>query len=525
MAPAEGPADGAVVDKGLKSNAMGLVTSTAVGLASTAPAYSLAATLGFVVIVVGVQTPLLVVLAFVPMFFSSWANSEMNRADPDCGTSFTWAARALGPTTGWFAGGWGTIAADLLSMASYAQIAGQYVFLLVGADSIGHNASSTWVLLVGIGWIFVLSYLCYRGIQVSARLQEVLIVIEVIILLVMSVWALAKVGNGTAPIGHIDPSWSWFDPLKIHSFNVFMQGMLLMIFIYWGWDTTVSLNEETEDPSRVPGLAGILSTVILLVTYLLVTLSVQSFAGTGNKGIGLGNPANQNDVLSGLGHAIFGGAGIGGVLSKLLIFMVLTSTAATAQTTILPNARTTLSMAFHKALPDSFARTHPVYKSPTVSTWVFAAASLVFYIATNYLSHGNVISDSVDAATFFIALYLGITGFACAWHYRRTMFSSARTTWNQGVMPFLSGVLLFFFLGWNIYIYCDPSQSYATWLLPFAPHWRLGGTLMVGVITTVAGLAVMAVMRIKSPAYFSGESMRSGLSITDDDDVVRIDPD
>ena len=59
--------DEPLVPKGLKPNAIGLVTSTAVGLASTAPAYSLAATLGFVVVVVGVQSPLLVILAFVPM--------------------------------------------------------------------------------------------------------------------------------------------------------------------------------------------------------------------------------------------------------------------------------------------------------------------------------------------------------------------------------------------------------------------------------------------------------------------------
>ncbi len=81
--------EGTVVDKGLKRDALGLATSTAVGIASTAPAYSLAATLGFVVAVVGLQTPLLVVLAFIPMFFSAWATKRMNQADPDCGTSFT----------------------------------------------------------------------------------------------------------------------------------------------------------------------------------------------------------------------------------------------------------------------------------------------------------------------------------------------------------------------------------------------------------------------------------------------------
>ncbi len=83
-----------------------------------------------------------------------------------------------------------------------------------------------------------------------------------------------------------------------------------------------------------------LSTFLLLAAYLLVTISVQAFAGIG-LGVGLGNPAHQNDVLSVLATAIFGNSVLGSVLSHLLIFMVLTSAAATTQTTILPNARTT----------------------------------------------------------------------------------------------------------------------------------------------------------------------------------------
>lgn len=165
---------GVVVPKGLKGGAVGLLSSIGVGIASTAPAYSLAATLGFVVVIGGVQTPLIVILAFIPMFCAAWATKHMNKVDPDCGTSFTWAARALGPRTGWYAGGFATIASDFLAMGSYAQVAGQYVFLLVGAKTIGGNPTSIWVLAVGVGWIVGLTYLCYRGIELSARIQVTL---------------------------------------------------------------------------------------------------------------------------------------------------------------------------------------------------------------------------------------------------------------------------------------------------------------------------------------------------------------
>jgi len=399
-------------DKGLKGGALGLVSSVVMGVASTAPAYSLAATLFFVVAAVGLKSPAVAVLAFVPMLLCSIGYSEMNKADPDCGTTFTWATRAFGPRTGWF-GGWGIVAADLLVMASLAQVAGQYMFFLFqGPNSaIGANASSGWVLLVGILWIVAMTYICYRGIEVSANFQKVLLSIEVIMLLVMSVTAIVKV-ESSHPAGSISPSFKWLLPTNL-SFSAFVSGLILMLFIYWGWDTAVSVNEETADKARTPGRAAIISTVLLLVTYAIVIFSVQSFAGLGSKGIGLTNPAHQFDVLSVTGSAIFGTSGFGTFLSRLLILMVLSSAAASTQTTILPTARTTLSMAAYQALPRAFSKIHPRYLTPTVSTLVMGAVSIALYIPMNYLSNGNPIADAVTAIGLYIAFYYGLTAFSC----------------------------------------------------------------------------------------------------------------
>src|SRR4051794_28611643 len=168
QAPASQFGDGQILDKGLKSGALGLVSSVAIGVASTAPAYSLAATLGFVAVLAGTQTVIVVILAFIPIFLVSFGYKELNRAEPDCGTTFTWATKAFGPKTGWL-GGWGIIAADILVMASLAQVAGQYFFLLFGADGIGSDATSGWVLTVGVIWIVVMTAICYIGIEISAQ--------------------------------------------------------------------------------------------------------------------------------------------------------------------------------------------------------------------------------------------------------------------------------------------------------------------------------------------------------------------
>jgi amino acid transporter len=506
-------------DKGLKTGALGLVSSTVMGVASTAPAYSLAATLGFIVAVVGLGSPIVAVIAFVPIFLTSIGYSEMNKADPDCGTTFTWATRAFGPKTGW-AGGWAIVAADVLVMASLAQVAGQYVFLLFGADGIGGNATSGWVLLVGLIWLGAMTWICYRGIEVSAWFQRILLTVELLMLVAFSITALVKVGTNHATAGSIDPSWSWLNPMQ-GGFTGFVTGIILMLFIYWGWDTAVAVNEETKDPAKTPGRAAILSTVILLVTYVLVILAAQSFAGTGSTGIGLDNPNNTGDVLSILGSAVFGSHGIGLFLSRLLILMVLTSAAASTQTTILPTARTTLSMATYKALPKSFAKMHPRYLTPTVSTIVMGVVSALLYLAFNFISAGFVISDAVTGIGLYIAFYYGLTGFACAWYYRKTLRESQRSLWMRGILPALGGLIMYAAGGWSLWADWDVASenSYTSWLMPFWPHWYIGGAFVILFLSALVGVVAAIYVRFTQPPFFRKETLNSSTPTLVPDEV------
>ncbi len=498
------------LQKGLKRGALGLISSTVVGVASTAPAYSLAATLGFVVAAIGLQAPIVTIIAFVPMLCIAYAYKELNSKDPDCGTTFTWGTRAFGPMTGWM-GGWGIVAADVLVMASLAQIAGQYVFFLFNTGSIGGNASSVWVLLVGIAWIVVMTLICYVGIEVSANFQKVLLSIELTMLVVLSVWALIKVGNGTAPSYHLAIAASWFNPFDISGPSAFINGVLLMLFIYWGWDTTVSVNEETAHPHTTPGRAAVLSTLILLATYVLVVVSVQSFAGVGQTGVGLGNPSNVNDVLSVLGHAVFGSGSFGNVLFHLLLLMVLSSAAASTQTTILPTARTVLAMGVYKAVPKAFAKTHRRFFTPTWATVIMGLVSIVLYVAMNYISAGSVIADSVSALGVMIAFYYGLTGLECVWFFRSSLFASARNLLLRGILPLLGFVMLWGALGYNLWYYWSPSRSGSAtqWDLSFWPHWQMSGVFVIDMIALILGVVLMLVYRSIRPAFFRGEVLNA----------------
>jgi amino acid transporter len=334
---------------------------------------------------------------------------------------------------------------------------------------------------------------------------------------VLSVVALVKVADGRAPKGHLAVAASWFNPFSIGSFSAFVNGVLLMLFIYWGWDTAVAVNEETADATRTPGRAAVISTFLLLAIYALVIIAVQSFAGLGATGIGLGNTANQGDVLSVLGGAIFGTHGFGLFLSRLLVLMVLSSAAASTQTTILPTARTTLSMAVYGAIPKAFARVHRRFLTPTVSTVVMCAISIALYATMNYISSGSVIADSVSALGIMIAFYYGLTGFACFWYYRKKGFSSARNLVMQGILPLLGGLILWAAMGYNFWFYWRTINSYTTFQLPFWPHWDMGGVFVIEFLTIFAGvlffLGCLAALR----PYFRGDTLRSGTLVPDVD--------
>src|SRR5277367_2276772 len=92
VGPGGAAAPGTVESKGLKGGSLGLLSSVVVGMASTAPAYSLAAVLGLVVATcaaqdpaLGVKAPAIVLISFIPIYLIAVAYQELNKAEPDCG--------------------------------------------------------------------------------------------------------------------------------------------------------------------------------------------------------------------------------------------------------------------------------------------------------------------------------------------------------------------------------------------------------------------------------------------------------
>ncbi len=481
-------------EKGLRAKSLNLASSIVVAVSSTAPAYSIAATLGWIVTYAAFQSPAIILLGFIPILFIALAYRELNRETPDCGTTFTWATRVFNPWVGWM-GGWGLISASVIAMASAAQIAGKYLFLMFDAEALA--SSTIWVTSAGCVWLAIFTWVSWKGVAVSAKLQYWLLAIETIVLLIFSVVALAKVYLGNAPLTAVRPDVSWLNPFAIQnesgnfSMSAVSGGLVLAVFLYWGWDSAVSLNEETDEPEKTPGRAAVISTVLLLGLYALSAIACLAYVGS--------DPLeDSDDVLAQIGALV-----LGTNFDKILIFAVLTSAAASTQTTIMPTARTLLSMAAFKAIPKKFANIHPVNKTPGYATVATGIACVIFFAGLAAISD-NVLGDATEAVGLLVAFYYGLTGFAGAWHFRRNPGKTIREFLVRIMLPLIGGIILLFVFVRTAIDDADPEWG-STSLHIF--DWHVGGIFVIAISSLVIGVVLMICFAFVSPDFFRGKTL------------------
>ncbi|GAA4656403.1 APC family permease [Streptomyces chumphonensis] len=474
---------------------MGLFGSAVIGLSTVAPVYCLTSTLGPTVGEVGPQMPAVFLAGFLPMLLVAFAYRELNRAVPDCGTSFTWTVKALGPRIGWMTG-WGLVIATVIVLSNLAGVAAEFFYLLLG-ELTGSEAllrfgdSTAGHVVTVLAFIAVATAISYRGMTATKWFQYALVTLQMVVLALFVAMAFAKAGDGAAPTAP-EFSLTWFDPFSVTSFSAFTAGLSLSIFIYWGWDTSLTVNEETTGSSTTPGRAAMISIVVLVASYLLTAVAALMFAGTGTTGLGLGNPDTSDNVFAVLAGPVMGPLGV------LLFLAVVASAAASLQTTFLPAARTMLAMSTYQAFPSSFARVHPRFRTPGRATVAAGLATGAFYAVMALVSE-NVLIDTIYALGLMICFYYALTAFACVWHFRHDLRRGARDAVTKGVLPFLGGVLLTAVFFKTLVDMWDPAYGSGSAIA------GVGSVFVIGVGLLLVGGVLMLAMQRRSPAFFRGE--------------------
>ncbi len=438
---------GAAPPSGLQAGAIGFTDALVIGLNSTSPAYSLAAAIGPLVALVGVYAPGVMLASFLPMLLIASAFFYLNKVDQDCGTTFSWVTRAMGPWAG-FLGGWAVAMTGVLVVGSLADVAVTYGLLTLGLESWLENKAVGQTLTVAL--ILGMTAVCVIGTETSAKLQKVLILAQVACLLTFAGVALYRVYARTTTLDSIRPAVNWLNPFGAGG-AALTGGLLLGVFIYWGWESAVNLTEEVEDSASAPGKAGIWSTIVLLATYLSVGTAVMAYAGTAFLA---DNADEEEAVFAVLARQVMGG------WDWIVLLAICTSALASTQTTIIPSSRTVLSMARRHALPGYFARIHPRFHTPHTSTWWVAAVATVWYLVVDQISE-NALFDSLTALSLLIAFYYALTGIACAIHYRHYLLRNVGSFLLIGLGPLTGAALLTWLLVESVTAMADPADSYS----------------------------------------------------------------
>ena len=491
--------------KGLSSGSVGLLGAVVIGMSCIAPAYTLSGALGPTAAAVGTHLPAIFLVGFVPMLLVAVGYRQLNRAMPDSGTTFTWTSKAFGPWLGWM-GGWGLLAATILVLSNLAGIAVEFFYLLLaqvtGRPELADLADNT---LVNVGTCLVFMalacWISYRGMETTKKVQYVLVAFQLVVLVWFSVAALVHVANGTAEGGlHIDPEW--FNPLGVGSFSAFAAGVSLSVFIYWGWDVVLTINEETEGSSTTPGRAALATIFSIVVLYLLIGVSVLSFAGLSGTGTGLNNPDIQENVFAALAGPVMGPAAI------MLSLAVLSSSAASLQSTFVSPARTLLAMGYYGALPRQFARITPRFQSPGYATVAAAVVSSVFYTFMRIVSE-DVLWDTITALGMMVCFYYGVTALACVWYFRRSWFRSFKSFLVNLAAPLVGGVLLLVFFVQTSVDSMDPDYGSGS---------QIGGVGLVFVLGAgilLLGVVVMLTQYLRNRSFFRESFETTELPVLD----------
>lgn len=479
MSTASGPLPAPVADPVLevRESGLSLGAAVAVGINTTSPAYSLAAILAPMALLVGYSTPIVLFVSFVPMALTSMAFLYLNRRDPDCGTTFSWVSRALGARSGFLAG-WVIAACGILVLGSLSQTAIEYGLLTIGQSELAANRT---VVLTGAAvLIVVMVALSIFGADWFGRFQTVISFVQIGLLLAFALVAAVVIAREGMP----QFSTAWINPLD-HGPEAMVSAMLLGVFSFWGWEAATNLSEECRRPTDA-GKAGTIATVVLLGTYLLVAAVVVVYLGRSNF-----YPVGESGlVLVDMSGVVFGS------VAFLVLFAVFISALASTQTTMVPGSRAVLSMARKGALPARLGLMHPRYKTPWMSLILLGGIAVTWYLTVSIISESAML-DTLSSLGLLVAGYYSVTGIACIVYYRRHVVASVKGLVLVGVGPLVGSLGLAVMLVVGIRSLWDASESAS------GSRWLgLAPPITIAALFVALGVVVMLVRMARAPSFF-----------------------
>lgn len=412
---------------GLKANSLSFFESLVMGVAGSAPGYTIAVTTGVLLASAGTLAPAALVIFAIPMLGIAFAYRSLNKQAVSAGAAYQWTTAAFGKLLGFFSG-WALLMAALVFMVTGSIPAATATLNFIDPALAGNVVVTTSVASL---WFVMVALVLIMGIEITSKVQLVMTGIELVILTFVLIAAFVHVFQvGAANVF----SWSWFG-LGFTS-QSFAASALITVFFYWGWDVTANLGEETIDGEDAAGNGGFSSVIVTIFYYLGFTIAAMFLFSLKDAKSLTDNIIYNLAVAAGLGRT-------GGLAASLAVIL---SSIATLETTMLQFSRTMFAMGRDGAMPHLFGQVSAKTQSPTRAMYLLIGLGLVLLWGSSLMpSVGAIITASVNAVAIQVAYYYGLAGLAAARNFRR------ETGWRWFILSLYPGVSGLMLIGLGIY--------------------------------------------------------------------------
>lgn len=444
----------------LARDSLGAFESAVMGVAGTAPAFSVAVTTAAIVAAVGVLSVGSILYCGLIMFGIMLAFFHLSKISPHAGAAYAWVGHVFGRTWGFFTG-WGLLVASIFFMVSATIPAATSTLVLLAPERV---ESTVWVTGGAAIWLSLITLVVTKGIKHASYVQLILTGIETLVVLALIVAAFVEYGGRPAHT----PSLIWFSPFSFTP-QLFATGALTAIFFYWGWDVTMNLSEESRPgqagESHAAGRGAFWAMVNLILFFIIMMIVVLIVLGDDEIA-----RANTN-VLYAIANKLFPEP-----WNYLAVLSTILSTVGTIETQILQFSRSMFAMARDEMLHPRYAAIHAEWQTPWVATGVIWGLGVLLLFLSSYMpSVKKILESSILAIGFQICFYMSLTGFACAWHYRRQLGNGPWNAVSYVFWPLSAACFMVF-----IAIYSVPTFDLVTNLM------GVGG-LVIGFVPLIFG--------------------------------------
>ena len=409
----------------LKANSLSFFESIIMGVAGSAPGFSIAVAISSLLVTAGMVSPNAVLIFALPMLGIATAYKGLNQRIANAGAAYEWTKIGFGKLFGYFSG-WALLIASMVFMVTGSVPLGTATIDLIDPALADHVLLTT---SIGAVWFVAIGLVLISGIEITSKVQVVMSTIELVILFGISIAAFVATQTGHV----VNPfSWSWFG--FHYTGATFASSALIVVFLYWGWDVTANLSEETRnDRPNAAGNGGFLSVFVTIASFAAFTAATLMLFSLRDASGFSDNLIYHVAIAAGLGRT-------GGYAAALALIL---SSIATLETTMLQFSRTLFAMGRDRALPAYFGEVHERTVTPVRTMYLLLAIGLVVIFASSFMpSIASILADSVNAIAVQVSYYYGLAGLVCAWLYRDSYKQSLGTFLHYAVVPALSAVAL-----------------------------------------------------------------------------------